>query len=380
MMERVVGWLRRCNAPLSMVLVQVLVTGMMVLSKIVISRGMFIFALLSYRNTIGALFVAPFALFFERNKINLLGWRQLMWIFINAFLGQTIALALYYYGLRDTTPSYAADFLNMIPITTFALSLILRMERLEVSSKKGKVKILSAFICVGGAMVITLYKGKVLHINWPSFTHHVEANHKLAKDIRRHNIKRGTFFLVGSCLCYAFWFVSQVKLLKSFSAKYWPTTLTCAMASIQSFVIGIIIKRDTLTWSLRWDLQILVIFYTGILNTGVTFLLVQWVISQKGPTYPSMFNPLALIFTTIVESLFLRQDMTIGSVLGMFFIIGGLYGFLWGSKKNISTKNTDNLLLLHKNTNVVNNQVMSLPVVNPNPNFLNNAPSDVEEI
>lgn len=86
------------------------------------------------------------------------------------------------------------------------------MERLEVSSKKGKVKILSAFICVGGAMVITLYKGKVLHINWPSFTHHVEANHKLAKDIRRHNIKRGTFFLVGSCLCYAFWFVSQVKI------------------------------------------------------------------------------------------------------------------------------------------------------------------------
>lgn len=50
----------------------------------------------------------------------------------------------------------------------------------------------------------------------------------------------------------------------------------------------------------------------GILNTGLTFLLVQWVISQKGPTYPSMFNPLALIFTTIVESLFLGQDMRVG--------------------------------------------------------------------
>lgn len=71
MMDGVVGWLRRCNVPLSMVLVQILVTGMMVLSKIVISRGMFIFALLGYRNAIGALFVAPFALFLERYSFGL---------------------------------------------------------------------------------------------------------------------------------------------------------------------------------------------------------------------------------------------------------------------------------------------------------------------
>ena len=37
-----------------------------------------------------------------------------------------VPLSLYYYGLRDTTPSYAVIFLNIIPLFTFTLSLVFR--------------------------------------------------------------------------------------------------------------------------------------------------------------------------------------------------------------------------------------------------------------
>lgn len=38
----------------------------------------------------------------------------------------TAAMGLYYYGLRDTTATYATNFLNLIPVVTFVISSMLR--------------------------------------------------------------------------------------------------------------------------------------------------------------------------------------------------------------------------------------------------------------
>ena len=53
----------------------------------------------------------------------------------------------------------------------------------------------------------------------------------------------------------------------------------------------------------------------GVFNTGATFCLVSWAIAKRGPIYPSMFNSLSVIFTIILESLFMGQDITIGRFL-----------------------------------------------------------------
>ncbi|KAM0917644.1 hypothetical protein ACQ4PT_009128 [Festuca glaucescens] len=87
-----------------MVLVQLFNTGMILLSKVSIGGGMFIFSLLAYRSFFGAVFILPFALVYER---------------------YSVPLSLYYYGLRDTTASYAVIFLNIIPLVTFMISLVL---------------------------------------------------------------------------------------------------------------------------------------------------------------------------------------------------------------------------------------------------------------
>lgn len=49
-----------------------------------------------------------------------------------------------------------------------------------------------------------------------------------------------------------------------------------------------------------------------MLSTGATFCLLSYVIARRGPTYPSMFNPLAITFTMIIESLFMGQELSIG--------------------------------------------------------------------
>jgi hypothetical protein len=56
----------RWKAPAAIVLVQLFNTGMVLLSKVVIGRGMFVFALLGYRSLFGAIVIFPLALLPER--------------------------------------------------------------------------------------------------------------------------------------------------------------------------------------------------------------------------------------------------------------------------------------------------------------------------
>lgn len=51
---------------MAMLLVQIFTTGLQILSRVILSQGTFIFALMTYRNVVAAICVAPFAFCFER--------------------------------------------------------------------------------------------------------------------------------------------------------------------------------------------------------------------------------------------------------------------------------------------------------------------------
>ncbi|KAJ8427916.1 hypothetical protein Cgig2_023292 [Carnegiea gigantea] len=299
---------------IGMVMVQLISTGLQILSKVILSQGCFIFALMAYRHLLAAICIAPFAFFLERI---------------------TMGMGLFYYGLRDTTATYATNFLNLIPIVTFIFSILVRMESLKLNTKRGKIRVMGTILCVAGALVISLYKGKSFHINYglPHHHHHHHHLHKASMIINKTtpNWTRGTFLLVGSCFAYAAWFLVQVKLLKVFPSKYWATMLTCIGASIQTAVVGVCIDRRKSSWMLGWNLQLITILYSGVLASAASFYLISWAVASKGPTYPPMFNPLSLIFIALIEALVLGEDLSVGSLVGMVVIIAGLYSFLWGS-------------------------------------------------
>ncbi|XP_012844593.1 PREDICTED: WAT1-related protein At2g37460-like [Erythranthe guttata] len=239
-----------------MLLVQVISTGLQLLSRIVLSQGIFAFALMTYRHAVAALVMMPFAIYFERGILKKLTLIAFFWVFMVALVGITMAMGLFYYGLKETTATYATNFTNIVPILTFLFSTILRY---------------------------------------------------------------------------------YVKLFNVFPYKYTATFLICLVASIQDVVIGLCMDRKPKSWQLGWNLQLITILYSGILATAGSFTLISWAVTQKGPTYPSMFNPLALIFVTITEALFLGEAITVQrcSLIGMSLIIVGLYLFLWGKHKDM---------------------------------------------
>ncbi|XP_060963610.1 WAT1-related protein At1g25270-like [Cannabis sativa] len=202
---------------------------------------------------------------------------------------------LFYYGLKDTTATYTTNFLNLIPIVTFVVSVIIRLERLRLGSKEGKVKTIGALLCVSGALLTALYKGNEFFIS----NHHSD-HHSPIIITPHHHWTRGTIMLVASTLAYSSWFIVQVKLQKQLPFVYLSTMLTCILSSFQSVILGLCLNTDSIAWSLGWNLQLVTIIYSGILATAVNLCLLSWAISVQGPTYPPTFNPLALIFVAFL--------------------------------------------------------------------------------
>ncbi|TVU20290.1 hypothetical protein EJB05_36494, partial [Eragrostis curvula] len=110
--------------PLSMVLVQAIMVGMVVFSKLALNAGMHPMVLIVYRNLIAAAVVAPLAFIFERDMWKKVNWAVFGWISANATVGILLAMGLYYYGLRTTSAAYSVIFLNLIPIVTFIIAIM----------------------------------------------------------------------------------------------------------------------------------------------------------------------------------------------------------------------------------------------------------------
>ncbi|XP_006662207.1 WAT1-related protein At5g64700-like [Oryza brachyantha] len=332
--------------PASMVLVQLFSVVLVLLSKLALGAGMRPFALLAYRNLVGAVAVAPLAFVFERKHRKIPGIVEWCWISLNATFGVILSMGLYYYGLQSTSATYSVIFLNMIPIVTSIVATIFRVEKLVLRNWPGKAKLLGIITCVGGTMVVSFYKGKLLHHPWPSHLLKFHSHDESGPHAYHRNMVAGTLFLCGSCLGYAFWFIIQVRLAKVFPSRYWATTLTCLSGSLQAFVIGILINPTKSVWTIKWNLQLLTVVYSGVFNTGVSFVLMSWAVKHRGPIYPSMFNSLSLIAMVIMDSVLLGTSIFLGCILGTSFIIVGLYAFLLGKgtelKQAAAVQNTDN--------------------------------------
>ncbi|PUZ44207.1 hypothetical protein GQ55_8G071300 [Panicum hallii var. hallii] len=327
--EEEVAW----KAPAAMVLVQLFNTGMVLLSKVAIGGGMFVLALLAYRSLFGAAIILPLALLRERGKWKEMDWHAAGWIFLNAFIGYAVPMSLYYYGLQDTTASYAIIFLNIIPLTTFILSFVLRMEALHIRSMVGWLKITGVLLSVGGTMIISLYKGEVLHL-WNPILHHHNEEHV---DVASHQL-RGTILLAGSSFMFACWYLIQSKVLKVYPYKYWSSMATCLVGGFQTAFAGVILRRDKDAWKIGWDINLLTIVYSGALATAGKYSLNSWAVAKKGPSYPPMFSPLSVVFTVVLGSIFIGDDITVGSLIGTTLVIVGTYVFLWAKANELPEK------------------------------------------
>ncbi|KAG5058395.1 hypothetical protein AAZX31_05G175500 [Glycine max] len=315
------------------ILIEAIYAGMFLLSKAAFDHGMNNFIFVFYRQTAATIFLIPFAFFFEWKTAPPLSFVTFCKIFFLSFLGITASLDIYGIGLIYTSATLAAATTNCLPVITFFLALILRIEDLKVKSARGVAKLVGVVACFTGSAILAFFKGPHLEL----LSHyHLLGYHKNQQHLGRvasGSWIKGCFLLLLSNTFWGMWLVLQTYVIKEYPSKLLLTTLQCFLSSIQSLSIALAVERDIDQWKLGWNVRLLAVAYCGIMVTGVTYYLQTWVIEKKGPVFLAMATPLALIMTIFSSAILLGEIITLGSLLGGITLVIGLYCVLWGKSR-----------------------------------------------
>ncbi|CAN8251611.1 unnamed protein product [Cochlearia groenlandica] len=328
------------------IVIQVIYAIMFLVSKAVFNGGMNTFVFVFYRQAFATIFLAPLAILFERKSAPPLSFVTFIKIFMLSLFGVTLSLNLN--GFSATTAS--------LPAITFFLALFLGMETLKVKSIQGIAKLVGIIVCIGGVITLALYKGPMIKL--PLCPHFNNGQEHPPGHVSGGSTSwlKGCVLMITSNILWGLWLVLQGRVLKVYPSKLYFTTLQCLLTSIQSFVIAIALERDISSWKLGWNLRLVAVIYCGFIVTGAAYYLQSWVIEKRGPVFLSMFTPLSLLFTLLSSAILLCEIISLGSIVGGFLLIIGLYCVLWGKSKE-EKNGVDEKIVPQKENDVVCNEL-----------------------
>ncbi|KAI4342015.1 hypothetical protein MLD38_026678 [Melastoma candidum] len=314
-MERLWNVVHGLREPIMMVIAQIAMAIVNILYKLAAREGTSLKAMVMYRLIFATAFLAPVAFFFERGS-----------------LGQT----LYLESLALTSATYASAMVNLIPAVTLVLATLFGLEKLSIRRIEGVAKVLGTLLGLGGATLLTFYKGVEINI----YSTHVDVLHLHglggagAPPVPQYqNILLGSIMAVGSCLSMSFWLIVQAKMSKEYPCQLSSTALMSFMAAIQSLVYALVRENDWKKWRLHWNISLLAIVYAGVVGSGLCITVVAWCVRTRGPLFGSMFSPLILVAVAFMAPLLLNEKLYLGSILGAVLIICGLYSVLRGQAR-----------------------------------------------
>ncbi|XP_062233810.1 WAT1-related protein At3g30340-like [Phragmites australis] len=304
------------------------------LIKKALEEGLDRLVLITLRQLVATVFLAPIAYFKERSTRPKLTLEILVYLFFSAAFGAALSQYTFFYGLQYTTATFAITFTNMAPVLTFLIAVVLRVESLNMKSNAGVAKIVGTLMSFAGVMLLTLYKGVALtHQAEPSVS---PGHHAAAAESGKKSWTLGTVALLANCLCFSFWLLLQSRLTKKYPALYSSTAYMFLISSLQGGGLTAAIQRRASVWVLTRPMEIVTVLYTGILGSGVGYVLMTWCVEKRGPVFTSAFIPVIQIMVAMIDFFFLHENIYLGSVLGSMLMILGLYILLWGKKRDAS--------------------------------------------
>lgn len=88
-----------------------------------------------------------------------------------------------------------------------------RQESAEIRKKSGIAKIVGTILCVGGAMLLSFYQGKVIGLGEPNinWSYLQKARESTTSNTVDSNPLLGPIFIILSTVGWAAWFIIQVS-------------------------------------------------------------------------------------------------------------------------------------------------------------------------
>ncbi|KAL5796922.1 hypothetical protein ACOSQ2_001742 [Xanthoceras sorbifolium] len=308
----------------AMVTVECTDVGLSVISKAAMTQGMNNFVAVVYYNALATLILVPYFLF-RRNKRASLTPSLVRRFFFLSLIGSSGQI-IYFTGIKLSSPTLSSAMGNLIPIFTFLLAIIFRMEKLDIRRSSSQAKSLGAIIAVTGAFIVTLYKGPpLLMISSTSYS----APHQLL-------LSQGLEWIIGglllalTCLGSAIWNVVQAATVKEYPEEMTIVFFFTFFITIQAGIFSVIVERNLNAWKLKTDVEIIAIVCQAILGSLFRISIHTWCLRKKGPVYVAMFRPLGMVIAVVLTVIFLGYTLYLGSVVGGTVIALGFYTLMWG--------------------------------------------------
>ncbi|KAF3793505.1 WALLS ARE THIN 1 protein [Nymphaea thermarum] len=313
----------RAKLHLAMLALQFGYAGFHVVSRAALNMGVSKVVFPVYRNIIALILLVPFAYFLEKKERPKITPSLLIQFFLLALCGIKINLSwgqsrcritanqgFYLLGLEHTSPT---------------------LEKVHLNRKDGIAKVAGTLLCVGGASIITLYKGPTIIRPYLTNT----GNEFLLQlgSSGGKNWTLGCLFLIGHCLSWSGWLVLQAPILKRYPARLSVTSYTCFFGVIQFLIIAAFIERDSQAWIIRSGGELFTILYAGLVASGIAFAVQIWCIDRGGPVFVAVYQPVQTLVVAIMASVALGEQFYLGGIIGAVLIISGLYLVLWGKSE-----------------------------------------------
>uniref|UniRef100_A0A0E0KFN5 WAT1-related protein n=1 Tax=Oryza punctata TaxID=4537 RepID=A0A0E0KFN5_ORYPU len=273
------------------IVVQLIYTGMFVISKAAFNHGMNIYIFIFYRQAVGSLILLPTALLQRKSERPVMTLGVLIKLFFCALIGVTLGVNLYHVSLKFTSATVASAVDSSLPAITFFLAVLL-----------------SVALCLAGVFTIAFFAGPSIS---PINHHRAFASDAGSKTV----VPRGA------------------AVQKEYPDKMVVTVTQCLFSTVQSFVVAVVAEHDFSRWKLRFDISLLAVLYSGVMVTGVSYYLQTWCLEMRGPMFFASWTPLCFVFTIFCSSFFLGEIVHLGSILGGILLVGSLHTMLWGKSK-----------------------------------------------
>ncbi|KAH7545676.1 hypothetical protein FEM48_Zijuj01G0118900 [Ziziphus jujuba var. spinosa] len=303
---------------MAMIGLQCIYAGLALFTRAALLQGMSPRVFVFYRQAIATITMAPIVCYSRwRDPCRTpFGLRSFYLIFVSSLIGKILLVSI-----KDKV------FIYLLVLY------MIRMEKVIPRSFSSIAKIIGTVLCVGGAVSMALLKGPKL-LN----TQFLPSNSLFGNG--GENLQLGCLFLFGSSCFWSFWIIMQVAISESCPDHFYSSIWMCFLSSFQSAIFALFMDNDLEAWQLNSVLEIGSCFYAG-LATAVTFYVQAWCISKRGPLFSAMFNPLCTVITTIIAACFLHENLYVGSLVGAFAVIVGLYIVLWGKAKDLEDSKRD---------------------------------------